>query len=156
MMVLAFATSTAFSEKTISIYVDLDGDKTNDMIVSEPLSTFGNAGGYWTVYLRRNSELKKVGSIFAHPKAISFEYDHLDLDKVGDLSKGKALCRIWTYSRINGRTGSVSYYVVRENSVTPCKSLNIYIGDPADPNDFGSKIYTAIFKQSPVPFSFTP
>ncbi|MEO0454226.1 MAG: hypothetical protein AAFY98_08830 [Verrucomicrobiota bacterium] len=132
--------------------MDKDGDK--DLLVSTDTKLFGTSGGNWDVYLYTD-KYEKIGSIFAHPKAISFEQDIWDLDRASENDSSTGFVRIWVYLKSNGRSGTLGYYVVRKNSVDDIRSISVYVGDPADTEDFGSNIYSSIFSSSPMPYEYT-
>jgi hypothetical protein len=129
----------------LRIWVDLDGDGHKDLLVSDSISTFGNAGGGWGVYLWREGEYKQNGEIFAHPKAISFEHDH---DRNQRDEKDRYYARIWAYSRSSGSIGLLGYYRVGPSSVTKCTGLEIYPGG----SEIGATMYKAVMDHTEFPF----
>jgi hypothetical protein len=129
------------------ILVDLDGDGTKDLILSDGPETFGSMGGSWTIYLSRHGAFTKVGSITAHPMAISIEPDQARILHDPETHR---FARIWVYHRVGGSAGFYGYYRVGEKSVDELKSIEIYPGDGG--TALGNAIYDATFKTSPIKF----
>lgn len=130
-----------FRERT-RILVDLDGDGSEDVLLSNPASA-GNSGVDWSVYLRRKGDFRRIGNLWAHPKAISFER------VPGESHKG-ILARVWVYVRSGAGEGSFGYCLVKEDSVEELQAIGIYPG--AGKDSIGEKLYAATFGQSPVLF----
>lgn len=141
------AGSQVYSER-YRIVADLDGDGANDLILSAAVETLGKMGGPWTVYLSREGKFNPVGTITAHPKAISLEPDQ---DRNRRDPNEVRYARIWVYLRDNGPSGGLGYYRVGEKTVKENKGLIIYPGDGG--SDLGREIYTAVFKTSPIKFN---
>lgn len=129
------------------VIADLDGDGHSDMLLSEPLSTFGKMGGAWGVYLWRKGDFQWVGSVTAHPLAIAFERDR---DRFQRDEKDLFYVRIWTYLRDSGSEGGLCYYRVGPHSVQRAEGLTIYPGDGG--SDLGRAIYSAVMQHSDIPF----
>lgn len=130
------------------IAVDLDGDGTKDLILSDGPQTFGTMGGSWTIYLSRNGSFEKVGNITAHAKAISIEPDQ---DRIVKDSEKVRFARIWVYLRGSGRAGSFGYFRVGEKAVDDLQRIELYPGDAG--TSLGRDVYEATFKNSPIPFT---
>jgi len=124
------------------ILVDLDGDGIRDMLLSNPL-TAGNSGLDWDVYLQREGDYHRIGNLWAHSKAVSFERP------AGDVHAG-VIARVWVYIRGGVGKGAFGYYHVKESSIEELKSLEI-APDP-DNGGIGANIYAATFRKSPIPF----
>lgn len=130
------------------VLADLDGDEKDDLILSDGPETFGKSGGSWTVYLRRGEKFKKVGAIFAHPRAIAIEPDHARNQR--DL-KDRHFARIWVYLRGGAGAGSFGYYRISESKVDELLKLELY---PDGDDELGRGIYKATFEsESPIPYS---
>lgn len=127
--------------------IDLDGDGVNDVLLSGGPEEFGAMGGPWTVLLRRENGFKKVGEIFAHPAAISFEQDQ---SRISGDSETLRYTRIWVYLKSSGRAGAFGYFRVGEVTVDELQKLEIYPGDGG--TTLGNAIYQAAFRESPIPF----
>ena len=145
--ILSQTVNDEFSER-FRILTDLDGDGTEDMLLSGGPEEFGMSGGPWTVYLSRNGKFIKVGEVYAHPLAIAIEPDHGRLYK--DV-QDRRYARIWVYLRSSGTAGRYGFYVVREKAVDEFESVEIYPGDGG--TSLGNAIYRATFTQSPIPFT---
>ena len=104
-------------------------------------------GGPWTVLLRRENGLKRVGEIFAHPAAISFEPDQ---NRISGDSETLRYARIWVYLKSSGRAGSFGHFRVGEVAVDELQKVEIYPGDGG--TTLGNAIYEAAFRESPIPF----
>ena len=135
----------AFAER-FRITADLDGDGRDDLILSEDIRTFGTGGGTWTVYLSRPAGFDEVGTITAHPGAVSIEPDH---DAIQRQEKDRIYVRIWTYWKSSGREGSLYYYRVGPSGVFDGGRLTIYPGDGG--SELGRGVYEAVFKHSEIP-----
>ncbi len=124
------------------ILVDLDGDGTTDTLLSNPASA-GNSGVDWSVYLHRQGDFRRIGNLWAHPQAISFE-------RIPGESHTGILARVWVYVRGGAGEGSFGYCLVKEDSVEELKAIRIYPGGGKE--SIGEKLYAAAFRESPVPF----
>lgn len=129
------------------VLADLNGDGTQDMLLSGGPQAFGKSGGFWTVYINTDGSYHAIGDIFAHPKAISIEPDQARF--VAD-SASCRFSRIWVYLRGGGGAGAFGYYRIGKDSVDEMKSLEIYPGDSG--TDIGRGIYEAVFKRSVIPY----
>lgn len=129
------------------IMVDLDGDGTNDMLLSGNPEEFGKMGGPWAVYLNRGGDYKRIGELWAHPQAISFEPDQA---RISSDPKTHRFARVWSYLRASGSAGTFGYYRIGKDSVDKMTSIEIYPGDGG--TDIGRTMYEAAFKKSPIPF----
>lgn len=124
------------------ILVDLNGDGAKDLLLSNPL-TAGNSGVDWEVYLQREGDYHKIGNLWAHSKAVSFERP------AGDVHAG-VIARAWVYIRGGAGKGAFGYYLLKESSIDELKSLEI--APDLDNGGIGANIYTATFEKSPIPF----
>ena len=95
---------------------DFDNDGDIDVLLSQPISNFGNAGGGFTLYLRDGDELKEAGMIFAHPKAIAVEHFWKH-------------SKIWVYQRGGGNVGMLGFYKLEEGKLSEFKGVEINPGD---------------------------
>lgn len=129
------------------IVVDLDGDGTNDMLLSGSPDEFGTMGGPWAVHLNRDRDYKRIGEVWAHPLAISFEPDQA---RSRTDPKTHRFARIWVYLKASGSAGSFGYFRVGKDSVDEMTSIEIHPGDGG--TDIGRAVYEAAFKKSPIPF----
>lgn len=129
------------------IIVDLDDDGANDMLLSGSPDEFGTMGGPWAVYLNRDGDYKRIGEVWAHPLAISFEPDQA---RIHNDPKTHRFARVWVYLKAGGSAGSFGYFRVGRDSVDDMTSIEIYPGDGG--TDIGRAVYEAAFKKSPIPF----
>ena len=129
------------------IIVDLDGDGANDMLLSGSPDEFGTMGGPWGVHLNRDGDYKRIGEVWAHPMAISFEPDQA---RFHNDPKTHRFARVWVYLKASGSAGSFGYFRVGKDSVDEMASIEIYPGDGG--TDIGRAVYEAAFKKSPIPF----
>ena len=90
------------------IIVDLDGDGTNDMLLSGGPEEFGTMGGPWAVYLNRDGDYKRIGEVWAHPRAVAFEPDQA---RIQTDPKSHRFARVWVYLKASGSAGSFGYFV---------------------------------------------
>lgn len=117
---------------------DFNCDGIEDMALSVDISLFGNAGGDFDIYLRKNKgDLRKYASIFLHYRAIAIE-------KIGED------VRLWAYRRSGGWVGDIGYYEVKAEGLSDYKSIMIYPGDSG--TEMGNAIYGAVFKNSAKEF----
>lgn len=129
------------------IIVDLDGDGANDMLLSGSPDEFGTMGGPWGVHLNRDGDYKRIGEVWAHLMAISFEPDQA---RIHTDPKTHRFARVWVYLKAGGSAGSFGYFRVGKDSVDEMASIEIYPGDGG--TDIGRAVYEAAFKKSPIPF----
>ena len=129
------------------IIVDLDGDGTNDMLLSGSPEEFGTMGGPWAVYLNRDGDYKRIGEVWAHPRAIVFEPDQA---RILNEPKSHRFVRVWVYLKTSGSAGSFGYFRVGKDSVDEMTSIEIYPCDGG--TGIGRAVYEAAFKKSPIPF----
>ncbi len=134
-----------YSER-LRILTDLDGDGVEDMLLSGGPESSGTMGRAWTVYLSRNSDFSAIGEIWAHPMAIVIEPDQ---DQIQTDAKVRRFARIWVYLKGSGRSGSIGYCRVGNESVDEIRAIEIYPGDSG--TDLGNAIYDATFEKSPIP-----
>jgi hypothetical protein len=124
------------SGERIRISADFNGDGIKDMALSSDTTTFGNAGGNFTIYLRTKlGEFRKLGDIFLHPKAITIE-------------SGIGNPRIWVYIRSGGSSGKIGYHEIQKNGLSKFKGIAIYPGTGG--TDMGRAIYSSVFSKSSV------
>lgn len=116
------------------ILADFNANGAMDMALSDHRSSFGNAGGLFTLYLSdANGLYRKHGEFFAHPKAIA-------LERIGEK------VRLWTYSRGGGWIGQIGYYEVLEKELSAYQSITIHPGDSG--TTMGNAIYQSVFSNS--------
>ena len=107
-MALAFPriTSADSPDDYYEITADFNGDGITDTATSDPLHTFGNAGGRFTFYLgNTNGEPANVGTIFMHPLAANLK----------PIGQGEGLLTI--YVRDGGPGGDLISYSVTKTGI---------------------------------------
>ena len=112
---------------------DFDGDGQVDVLLSQPITDFGNAGGGFKLYLRKKNELIEAGMIFAHPKAIAIEHHWKQT-------------RIWVYQRGGGGVGMLGYYELFDGKLTEFKGIEVNPGDGG--TDLSNSLVSMIFDSS--------
>ncbi len=96
---------------------DFNNDGIEDMALSNVISSFGNAGGNFEIYLRdQQGNFILHGSMFCHPLAIAVENSPKNP-------------RIWAYLRSGGGSGRIGYYEVKKQGLTQFQGITIYPGD---------------------------
>lgn len=144
--VLDPAGSGKFAERW-RIRADLDGDGQEDMLLSGPVSEFGKSGGEWMVYVARRGEFQNLGTLTAHPRALSIEPDHA---RNHNSNEERAFCRIWVYLQGSADEGAFGYYRIGAKSIKRVIDLELYPGDGG--TDLGRAVYAAVFEKSPIPY----
>lgn len=137
---------TGYAERW-RILADLDGDEVEDLLLSEPTVLFGKMGGEWTIYLKKDEKFTPLGTVHAHPRALSLEPD---FDRHLRRKEDRYLARIWVYLRSGGGRGSFGYFRVGNDSVDPFRGFEIYPNDSG--TTLGQAIYAALLESSPIPF----
>lgn len=82
------------------IVTDLNGDGSDDLILSEDPAYFGNGGGPWDVYISSNGNWRCIGDVGMYPGAFA-------MDKVDDEVE------LWYYWHDSAREGYVGYHIFR-------------------------------------------
>jgi hypothetical protein len=129
------------------IIVDLDGDGMEDTLLSGGPEEFGTMGGPWSVLLRRENGFVRVGEVWAHPAAISFEEDQ---SRISEDFTTRRYTRIWAYLKSSGRAGSLGYYRVGDSIVDELQGIEIYPGDGG--TNLGNALFGEAFRESSIPF----
>ncbi len=112
---------------------DLDRDGRQDLAVSLPVPTFGQAGGNFVLYVARpEGGYDRVGEVFLSPGAISVE-------------AVDAAVKLWTHGRVSGSEGRLGYYVLSDD---PSGGGAIVLSDFEDltihPGDGGTELGRAL------------
>lgn len=110
---------------------DFDNDGDIDILISQPISSFGNAGGGFKLYLREGDELKEAGMIFAHPKAVALEHFWKH-------------SKIWVYQRGGGNVGMLGYYKLEKGKLQEFEGIEINPGDGG--TDFSNSLSDVIMR----------
>ena len=79
------------------IVTDLNGDGSDDLILSEDPAYFGNGGGPWDVYISSNGNWRCIGDVGLYPGVFAFDKVHDEVD-------------LWYYSHCSAQEGVLGYY----------------------------------------------
>ena len=130
----------AATQNILQIKLDLNNDNLIDIIRSDELSLFGNAGGIFNIFINQgNNDFTNIGSYFGHRYAQGLEEIRADI-------AGEYKTRIWLYSRGNNREGSLYFIEIVSNKLLKSCSLTLHPGDAG--TLLGNQIMTTIFNQS--------
>ena len=122
------------------IVSDLNGDGVNDLILSDPKETFGNAGGSWMIYMCRDNLWRYIGDVELHPGVVTLETTDVGVN-------------IWNYWRNSGSDGYFGYYRVA-NGILGKSPMQILISSSGEEDSVFTRIDMAIFGcPNPHPFS---
>src|SRR5262245_1994690 len=91
------------------IVADLDGDGRNDLLLSEPERSFGNAGGAFRLYLARPGGYARCSEVFLHPAAVH--------------SGPHGILSI--YRRSSGNSGTIVRYRITSDAILMIDSTEI-------------------------------
>lgn len=80
------------------VVTDLNGDGSDDLILSAEPGYFGNGGGPWGVYVSSNGYWRYIGDVGMYPGVFA-------MDNVGEEVE------LWYYSHLSAREGHVGYYI---------------------------------------------
>lgn len=117
------------------LVADLDFDGIQDLALSHDTGMFGNAGGWFTIFMgNADGTFSKIGGVFAHPLAVSLTKRE---------GSGGILA---TYHRMNSGSGSVIWYSVTPEGVTETGKREIFPGDSGTPE--GRAEYARIFNNT--------
>lgn len=126
--------ATDYTEKIVERYrfvVDLDQDGDKDLILSDGIHLFGNAGGPFHIWINEGGQYKDIGVIFAHPFAVSLEHYN-----------GRN--KLWLYQRGGGGTGMLGYVVIHEDRLLEPQLIEIHPGDSG--TEMSQQLYNSIFE----------
>jgi hypothetical protein len=122
------------------IFVDLNQDGHEDVIMSAPISQRGSGGLSYDVCLWTNGNYVCIGDIGGHLSCIHVE--HID----------ECTRVIWTYSHSSASTGAIGTFVVRGWSCRDNRCCHVELGDEGhDPPTVGSQLLDIIAKTATVP-----
>lgn len=132
-----FAPMTAPTLNPERWYADLDlnGDGTNDLILSTSVSDGGTGGLLYNLYLGiGQDEFKKLDQFLAGGFAV-------------EVHGGTR--RLWTYSHLSSQSGTIQYrYFDPQGRFQKSHPLLIYPGDGG--SEIGNAIYASIFNEKTI------
>ena len=122
------------------IFVDLNQDGHEDVIMSAPISQRGSGGLSYDVCLWTNGNYVCIGDIGGHLGCIHVE--HID----------ECTRVIWTYSHSSACSGAIGTFVVRGWSCRDNRCCHVELGDEGrEPPTVGSQLLDIIAKTATVP-----
>lgn len=115
--------------------LDLNGDGTNDLLLSESVSLGGTGGLIYNLYLGAESgQFLKIDRFIAGIMAIEIH---------GGIS------RLWSYSHMSAVSGTLQYrYFDRNDEFKSSQPLTIYPGDGG--SEIGNAVYQSIFNDKTI------
>lgn len=120
-------------------FVDLDKDGHEDVIISEPLSSFGTGGGSFWMYLWTNGNYRCIGEFGSHAGWI----------KVEDEPHGYR--RIWTWWHSSCSSGTIGCVTVWSNGFVEKGQLPITTAGDGGPSSIGSELMDSVHRHATVP-----
>ena len=137
-VVLSTASAESVNDLANSYYQitsDFNCDGIPDLAISQPLNTFGNAGGMFTFYLgNTNDGYNAVGSIFMHPLAANLK----------PIDDGEGMLTV--YIRDGGPGGDLISYAVTKTGIVEKTKRYIKARDGGPEAD--QQLYQSLFDQS--------
>ena len=121
-------------------FVDLDKDGHEDVIISEPLSSFGTGGGSFWMYLWTNGNYRCIGEFGSH----------LGWIKVEDEPRN-GYRRIWTWWHCSGTSGTIGCVTVWSNGFIEKGQLPITTAGDGGPSSIGSELMDSVNRHATVP-----
>lgn len=113
------------------VVTDLNGDGTNDLILSDTIDTFGNAGGVWEVYINSNGCWRCIGDVGLHPGALTLDSVHGGVD-------------LWYYSHCSAQEGYIGYYSFSPDGMS--KSINrMFVRTDGDDGNVTDGVFNTVF-----------
>ncbi len=122
------------------LFVELNQDGHEDVILSAPISQSGTGGLTYDVYLWTNCNYVCIGDIGGHLGSIKVEH-------INELTR-----IIWTYSHCSCQSGSIGTFVVSGWSCDDNRCCHVELGDEGrEPPTVGSQLLDIISKTATVP-----
>ena len=120
-------------------FVDLDKDGHEDVIISEPISSFGTGGGSFWMYLWTNGNYRCIGEFGSHPGWI----------KVEDEPHGYR--RIWTWWHSSCSSGMIGCVTIWSNGFVEKGQLPITTAGDGGPSSIGSELMDSVHRHATIP-----
>jgi len=122
------------------LFVELNQDGHEDVILSEPISQRGTGGLSYGVYLWTNGNYVCIGDIGGHLESIHVEH-------INELTR-----IIWTYSHCSCQSGAIGTFVIEDWRCVDNRHCHIELGDEGQtPSTVGRQLLDIIKKTATVP-----
>lgn len=122
------------------LFVELNQDGHEDVILSEPISQRGTGGLSYGVYLWTNGNYVCIGDIGGHLESIHVEH-------INELTR-----IIWTYSHSSCQSGAIGTFVIEDWRCVDNRHCHIELGDEGQkPSTVGRQLLDIIKKTATVP-----
>jgi len=122
------------------LFVELNQDGHEDVILSAPISQRGTGGLSYGIYLWTNGNYVCIGSIGGHLESIHVE--HID----------EYTRTIWTYSHCSACSGSIGTFTISGWRCTDNRCCHVELGEEGrNPPTVGSQLLDIIAKTATVP-----
>ena len=122
------------------IFVELNQDEHEDLIMSAPLSQRGTGGHVFNVYLWTNGNYVCIGDVGSHLSSLHVE--HID----------ECTRVIWTYSHGSCQSGAVGTFIVRGWHCLDNRYCHVELGEEGrNPPTVGRQLLDIIAKTATVP-----
>ena len=122
------------------IFVELNQDEHEDLIMSAPLSQRGTGGHVFYVYLWTNGNYVCIGDVGGHLSSLHVE--HID----------ECTRVIWTYSHCSCQSGAVGTFIVRGWHCLDNRYCHVELGEEGrNPPTVGRQLLDIIAKTATVP-----
>ncbi len=122
------------------IFVELNQDEHEDLIMSAPLSQRGTGGHVFNVYLWTNGNYVCIGDVGGHLSSLHVE--HID----------ECTRVIWTYSHGSCQSGAVGTFIVRGWHCLDNRYCHVELGEEGrNPPTVGRQLLDIITKTATVP-----
>lgn len=129
------------SGERFRIIADFNLDNISDMAVSDDLSTIGQSGIRFTLWLGDDSgKYYKYESFWTTPHSVSIE------------RRAEGEIRLWTYARVHAQEGLLMCQTFGEETFEKAQSIRIFTGDGG--SAIGNATYASVFDNSEVKFRF--
>jgi hypothetical protein len=122
------------------IFVELNQDEHEDLIMSAPLNQRGTGGHTFNVYLWTNGNYVCIGDVGGH--LCSLHVEHID----------ECTRVIWTYSHSSCQSGAIGTFIVRGWHCLDNRCCHVELGEEGrNPPAVGRQLLDIIAKTATVP-----